>query len=252
MARWLDQSISKTTAHMESAVVSVYQKWSKEGTLVNPGQSHGLPRLIDACGEWRLAHVSPNSWATVAQIAEEIDAGSDRKVSGYTVHRSLLRVGCTAADQSGCPCWPLSTANNGHMSIGTGRWRNGRRWPGLMNHVFFYIMWMQVWVRVCRLPGKHMAPRSQQRQCGALGNVLLGMLHMDVTFTHTWRTTYLFIVLDHIHPFMETVFPVGWGLFQQVNVLCHKAKMVQECFEEHNNEFEVLTWPPNSPYLNPI
>uniref|UniRef100_A0A671S3R2 Integrin alpha-5-like n=1 Tax=Sinocyclocheilus anshuiensis TaxID=1608454 RepID=A0A671S3R2_9TELE len=28
--------------------------------------------------------------------------------------------------------------------------------------------------------------------------------------------------------------------------------MVQEWFEEHNNEFEVLTWPPNSPDLNPI
>ena len=28
--------------------------------------------------------------------------------------------------------------------------------------------------------------------------------------------------------------------------------MVQEWFEEHNNEFEVLTWPPNSPDLNLI
>ncbi|KAK3525649.1 hypothetical protein QTP70_002558 [Hemibagrus guttatus] len=28
--------------------------------------------------------------------------------------------------------------------------------------------------------------------------------------------------------------------------------MVQEWFDEHNNQFEVLTWPPNSPDLNPI
>ena len=28
--------------------------------------------------------------------------------------------------------------------------------------------------------------------------------------------------------------------------------MVQEWFEEHNNEFEVMTWPPNPPHLNPI
>ncbi|KAK3512777.1 hypothetical protein QTP70_025307 [Hemibagrus guttatus] len=33
---------------------------------------------------------------------------------------------------------------------------------------------------------------------------------------------------------------------------CHKAKMVQEWFDEHNNEFEVLTWSPNSPDLYPI
>ena len=29
-------------------------------------------------------------------------------------------------------------------------------------------------------------------------------------------------------------------------------KMVQEWFEEHSNELEVLTWPPNSRGLNPI
>ena len=44
------------------------------------------------------------------------------------------------------------------------------------------------------------------------------------------------------------VFPEGCGLFQQ----CHKSKLVQEGFEEHNKEFEVLTWPPNSPDLNPV
>ncbi|KAK3540307.1 hypothetical protein QTP70_029546 [Hemibagrus guttatus] len=51
MARRLDQSISKTAALVEcsrSAVVSIYQKWSKEGTVVKRRQGHGRPRLIDA------------------------------------------------------------------------------------------------------------------------------------------------------------------------------------------------------------
>jgi len=91
---------------------------------------------------------------------------------------------------------------------------------------------------------------SRRRQCDALGNVLLGpAIYVDVTLT---RTTYLSIAADHVHPFMETAFPGGCGLFQQENAPCHKAKMVQEWFEEHNNEFEVLTWPPNSPDLNQI
>ncbi|KAK3564994.1 hypothetical protein QTP86_032510 [Hemibagrus guttatus] len=50
MARPLDQSISKTAALVgcsRSAVVSIYQKWSKEGTVVNRQQGHGWPRLID-------------------------------------------------------------------------------------------------------------------------------------------------------------------------------------------------------------
>ena len=74
-------------------------------------------------------------------------------------------------------------------------------------------------------------------------------IHVDVTLTHI---TYLSIIADHVHPFMEMVFPDGCGLFQEDNTLCNKAKMVQEWFEEHTNEFEMLTWPPNSPDLNPI
>ena len=97
MARRLGQSISKTAALVgcsRSAVVSIYQKCSKEGTVVNRRQGHGRPRLIDARGERRLALVvRSNRRATVAQIAQEVNAGSDRKVSEYTVHRSLLRMG---------------------------------------------------------------------------------------------------------------------------------------------------------------
>ena len=54
MARQLDQSVSKIAALVGcswSAVVSIYQKWSKEGTVVNFQQGHGWSRLIDACGE---------------------------------------------------------------------------------------------------------------------------------------------------------------------------------------------------------
>ncbi|ROL41713.1 hypothetical protein DPX16_9304 [Anabarilius grahami] len=88
--------ISKTAALVRcswSAVVSIYQKWSKEGTVVNRRQGHGRPRLIDARGERRLARVvRSNRRATVAQTAQEVNAGSDRKVSEYTMHHSLLRM----------------------------------------------------------------------------------------------------------------------------------------------------------------
>ncbi|ROL53338.1 hypothetical protein DPX16_20448 [Anabarilius grahami] len=69
-----------------SAVVSIFQKWLKEGTVVNRQQGHGRPRLTDARGERRLARVvRSNRRATVAQVAQEVNAGSDRKVSEYTV-----------------------------------------------------------------------------------------------------------------------------------------------------------------------
>lgn len=37
-------------------------------------------------------------------------------------------------------------------------------------------------------------------------------IHVNVSLTHV---TYLSIVADHIHPFMEMVFAGGCGLFQQ-------------------------------------
>ncbi|KAK3544698.1 hypothetical protein QTP86_026097, partial [Hemibagrus guttatus] len=60
-------------------------------------------------------------------------------------------------------------------------------------------------------------------------------IYVDVTLT---RTTYLSIVADHVHSFMETAFPDGCGLFQQDNRPCHKVIMVQEWSDEHNNEFK--------------
>ncbi|KAK3533885.1 hypothetical protein QTP70_033007 [Hemibagrus guttatus] len=287
MARPLDQNISKTAALVRcsrSAVVSIYQKCPKEGTVVNRRQGHGRPRLIDAHGERRLARVvrsnrratvaqtaegagsdrkrseyTVHGWpvwsrATVAQIAEEVNAGSDRKVSEYTVHHNLLRMGLHSRRPVRVPkLTPVhcKSTNNGHVSIRTGPRRNGRRRPGLMNHVAG---------RVCvhLLPGKHMAPACTmgRRRAGGGSLMLWAMfcwetlgpaIHGDVTLT---RSTYLSIVTDHVHPFMETVFPDGCGLFQQDNAPCHKAEMVQEWFDEHTNQFE-LTWPPNSPDLNP-
>lgn len=74
------------------------------------------------------------------------------------------------------------------------------------------------------------------------------VIHVDITLT---RAIYLSTVADHVQLLIETVLPGGSGLFQQ-DVPCKKAKMLQEWFEEHDNESEVLTLPSNSPDLNPV
>ncbi len=40
--------------------------------------------------------------------------------------------------------------------------------------------------------------------------------------------------------------------FQQDNEPCHKAQIISDWFLEHDNEFTLLKWPPQSPDLNPI
>ncbi|GBN19498.1 hypothetical protein AVEN_236000-1 [Araneus ventricosus] len=63
---------------------------------------------------------------------------------------------------------------------------------------------------------------------------------------------YLNIIADQLHPYMAFAFPTGNGIFQQDNAPCHKVRIVLEWFEEHTDEFHLMSWPPNSPGLNPM
>ncbi|KAJ8271951.1 hypothetical protein COCON_G00108100 [Conger conger] len=128
-----------------------------------------------------------------------------------------------------------------------------------MNHVFFSIMWMAGCVCVSFTWGRDGTTMHYGKMANRRGSVTLQamffwetmtpVIHVGVTLT---PATYLNIVAYQVHPFMATVFPDGCGLFQQDNAPCHTAKIVQEWFEEHEKEFKVLTWPPNSPDLNLI
>uniref|UniRef100_A0A8P4K6M0 Transposable element Tc1 transposase n=1 Tax=Dicentrarchus labrax TaxID=13489 RepID=A0A8P4K6M0_DICLA len=261
MARLLGQSISKTAALVgcsRSAVVGIYQMWSKEGKAVNRRQGHGRPRLIDAHGERRLACVvRSNRRATVAQIAEKVNAGSDRKVSEHTVHRTLLRLGLRGRRPVTVPmlarvhCQKRLQWAHEHQNWTTEQWKK----VAWSDESCFLLHYVDGRVRVRRLPGPGCT--MGRIQAGKNSVMLWAMfcwetlgpaIHVDALTC----TTYLSTVADHVHSFMETVFPDGSGLFQQDNVPCHKAKMVQEWFVEHNNEFKVLTWPPDSPDLNPM
>ncbi len=63
-------------------------------------------------------------------------------------------------------------------------------------------------------------------------------------------TAYLSIVADH--PFMTTVYPSSDATSSQLNAPCYKAQIISDWFLEHDNEFTLLKWPPQSPDLNPI
>ena len=71
MARRLGQSSSKTAGLLGCSRYTVVSTYQKEGQPVNRWQGHRSPRLIDMCGEWRLARlVRSHRRATEAQIAE--------------------------------------------------------------------------------------------------------------------------------------------------------------------------------------
>ncbi len=76
--------------------------------------------------------------------------------------------------------------------------------------------------------------------------------HISTNWASFKRYSLPSIVADHVHPFMTTVYPSSDGYFQQDNAPCHKAQIISDWFLEHDNEFTLLKWPPQSPDLNPI
>ncbi len=46
--------------------------------------------------------------------------------------------------------------------------------------------------------------------------------------------------------------PSSDGYFQKDNAPCHKPQLISDWFLEHDNEFTLLKWSPQSPDLNPI
>ncbi len=62
----------------------------------------------------------------------------------------------------------------------------------------------------------------------------------------------LSIVAGYVHPFITTVYTSSDGYFQQDNAPRHKAQIISDWFLEHDNEFTLLKWPPQSPDLNTI
>lgn len=60
---------------------------------------------------------------------------------------------------------------------------------------------------------------------------------------------YLSIVDHQAHSIKLMAY--GDGYFQQDHVLCRGARIVQK-FQEHNGDFNLLKWFPQSPDLNPI
>ncbi len=66
---------------------------------------------------------------------------------------------------------------------------------------------------------------------------------------HLNETVYQSIVADHPFRYYSTS---SDGYFQQDNAPCHKAQIISDWFLEHDNEFTLLKWPPQSPDLNPI
>ena len=63
---------------------------------------------------------------------------------------------------------------------------------------------------------------------------------------------YQTILVDHVHPMVQTLYPGGGAVYQDDNAPIHTARLVTEWFDGHKSEVEHLPRPAQSPDRNII
>ncbi len=201
--------------------------------------------------------------ATVTQITPHYNQGMQNAISERTTCRTLKQMGYSSRRPQQVPL--LSAKNRkrrlqfaqAHQNWTTEDWKNVV-WS---DESRFLLRHSDGRVRIWRREHESMDPSClvSTVQAGYGGGVMVWGIFSWLTLgrlvpiEHRLNATaYLSIVADHVHPFMTTVYPSSDGYFQQDNAPCHKAQIISDWFLEHDNEFTLLKWPPQSPDLNPI
>ncbi|GBM76409.1 Transposable element Tc1 transposase [Araneus ventricosus] len=266
LVRRLGSSITETArlvGFSRSAVVSIHAKWINDGDTSSRLQGVDRPRVIKEKGRRRLSRLVKQNWRqTVAQLTAQYNAGPSANVSEHTVQRTLLDMGLCSRRPTRVP---LLTKRHRQLRL-QWAWEH-RDWTmdewkrvSWSDESRFLIHHVDGCVRVRRLPGEQLflSYTADHSQAGGGGMMLWGTfswaaLEPVVVVEQTMKAAnYPNITADQLHPYMAFVFPTGNGIFQQDNAPRHKTRIVLEWFEEHTDEFHLMSWPPNSPDLNPM
>lgn len=262
-------SISETVGSLQCSYVLQwwkYQEWTNGTVSMTRGANYRTPRTTDSRGEHQLPMVGTDwlalyCWST----GHQINCGVTRCISNTKVQWTLLCISL----QSRClqPCWWLITLHNVlslHSSI------NIRPLPtGNGSQVsYIFTSWTGVGIS-CKKPPRTKHPETtpgrthlQHYSLGTFSRHCLGLL-VPLKGTHSCHgylffTAYqvcAYILTDHVSQcYVEIgncclMFPMFDGIFQQNSATWHTAWITCACFEDHQKDFQLLPWAPNSPDL---
>ncbi len=257
-------SISETAdllGFSRTTISRVYREWSKKRKYPASGScvDENALMMSEVRGEWARL-VRDDRKATVTQITTRYNQSMQNTISEHTTHRTLKQSGSSSRRPHRVPL--LSAKNmtqrllfaQAHQNWTTEDWKK----RCLVWWVSISVVAFRCRVRIWRKDHESMdlSCLVSMVQVGGVGGVIvwgifswhtLGLL---VPIEHRLNASdYLSIVADHVHPFMTTVYHLLM-YFQQDNEPCHKDQIISDWFLEHDNEFTLLKWPPQSPDLN--
>ncbi len=254
-------SISKTAdllGFSRTTISRVYREWSEKEKISSERQLCGRKCLVDVRGQRRMGRlVRDDRKTTITQITTRYNQDMQKTLSERTTRRTLKQMGSSSRTPHRVPL--LSAKNrkqetNQNWTIED--WKNVP-WS---DESWFLLLHSDGRVIIWRKEHESMDPSClvSMVQAGGGGVMVWGIfswhtLGLLVPIEHRWNATaYLSIVVDHVLPFMTTVYSSSDEYFQQDNAPCHKAQIISDWFLEHDNEFTLLKWPPQSLDLNPI
>lgn len=93
---------------------------------------------------------------------------------------------------------------------------------------------------------------SQLCRCPGVPEVFVGLRKQENS-QNLWKNCYICFDTDHL---LKLWYPPSWEWYSRMAAasfsrIIHPPTL-QQWFQEHNNDFDVLTWPSNSQDFNPI
>ncbi len=217
--------------------------------------------MSEVRGEW-ADMVRDDRKATVTQITTRYNQGMQNTISERTTHRTLKQMCYSSRRPHRVPL--LSAKNRklrlqftqAHQTWTIEDWKN----VAWSDESWFLLLHSDGRVRIWRKEHESMDPSClvSTVQAGG-GGVMVWEIFSSAHFgplSTNWALFKRHSLPEYCYWPCPSLYdysvPSSDGYFQQDNAPCHKAQIISDWFLEHDNEFTLLKWPPQSPDLNPI